>query len=777
MLLLLDDLQWADELTLGWLEHLLRTERLGRVPLLFLGTYRSEELGPHRDAALQRLIEAPGAVPLRLGRLDAAAVGRIVSDMLALEGPPEGFVRFLARHSEGNPFFVAEYLRVAIAEGVLYRSKGLWQVAQESREPVPEGLYEALPLPRSLRETVQRRLETLSPEAQHLAEAAAVLGREVDESLLLAVIQREAGYGLEALEELRVREVLEETTAGSFRFAHDKLREVAYERIGAEPRHALHRAAAEAIEAGRPAAPVQLRDERLATLGHHWEQAGARDKARGCYLAAARTARDRYALNDAYELYRAYLRLVERETAESIEARSEAAYEVLYPQGKMDEAKVLLEQALGLARQSGDLRLEATLLGNLGWLHNQQAELEEARALYDQALAVSRQAGDRPGEGTALNRLGVLHKDQGLVQEARSLYEQALAVALDIGDQRLEEVTLGNLGWLLSQKGKMEEAWALYERGLAIARHNGDRAGEGMMLGRMGTLLSFLGRIEESRALQEQALGIQREIGNPRNEGRDLGNLGVLYFDQGQLEEAWEWFEQALAVQRQINDRLAEALTLGHQGLVRAAQNRPNEARALCEKALAFARQLGDRLCEGTVLGYLGSVLGDQGLVDEALRLCSEALAILRQVGSPRIEGWVLAHLARQRRRTSPHPDKALELAQACAAVLQSSGRDLLPLAVAEQGHALLGAGRSAAAELQEVRALSSEFGRTGATSECGRALARLERAQAAFEAGRPLFRGEIWEDIPEGLRCWLIENGQAGEPFTGSKAGASGEP
>ncbi|WP_375769783.1 protein kinase [Archangium gephyra] len=265
MLLVIDDLQWADELSLGVLDYL-QSGFLGESHVLVVGTYRSEEL----DAALRLLLAAPGVTHRALGQLDESMVARMVEDMLALPSAPDSFVRFLATRSAGNPFFVAEYLRTAIDERLLFRDVfGRWQVAAGG--DTLDRLHEELPLPGVLHDLVGRRLEGVSPEARGVLEMAAVLGRELDADVLAAA----AGLGdvqeLEVLEELRARHVLEDAGGGRLRFVHDKLREIAYEGILPGRRGPLHRAAAMALEAhhAEEGVPPAL----YPVLAHHFELA------------------------------------------------------------------------------------------------------------------------------------------------------------------------------------------------------------------------------------------------------------------------------------------------------------------------------------------------------------------------------------------------------------------------------------------------------------------------------------------------------------------------
>jgi tetratricopeptide (TPR) repeat protein len=270
LLLVLDDLQWADELTLGMLASL-PEDFFDAAPIVILGTYRSEE----KHEGLGELIKAAGTVHVELGRLDEGTVGHIVADMLALPAAPEAVTRFLANQSEGNPFFVAEYLRTAVAENLLRRNEyGLWEVPSQGKEVAR--LTEALPLPRSLRELVGRRLERLGSSARKLAEGASVLGRELDFDLLVALGESSESEILSGLEELIARQVLEEHEAGRLRFVHDKLREVAYEGIEPTRKRRLHHAAALGLEAA--AERMGMLPLRYSELAQHFAMAGVADK-------------------------------------------------------------------------------------------------------------------------------------------------------------------------------------------------------------------------------------------------------------------------------------------------------------------------------------------------------------------------------------------------------------------------------------------------------------------------------------------------------------------
>jgi predicted ATPase len=713
LLLVLDDLQWADELTLGFLEFLVDTGWLGRRCVLVLGTYRTEEAcaGTDQLSALQRLLDRPQVTHLRLGRLAEREVGALVGDMLALSEPPPDLVRSLARHSEGNPFFVAEYLRTAVAEGLLDRDGGAWRVAEAEVPGLMQARYETLPLPGSLRELVGRRLSGLSQEALRLLEGAAVLGRRSDEELLARVGRTSVAEAMEAIRELVARQVLEELESGRLQFVHDKIREVAYEQIPSERRPELHRLAAQAIEASPEEGP-----EEPSRLGYHWERAGEIDKAKSCYVAAAHLARERHALAEAEGLYYAYLRLAERPDAQVLQVRADLG-EILLLQGRIPEAEAIHRKALEEARSLGERAVEGQMLWDLAAIRQRTGDMDAAQGLYEQALALAREIGDRRLEGRALGGMARLHLSQGRPDEAYPLYVQALEIRRQLGDRQAEGILLGNLANLRSDQGRADEARELYEQALAIHRQSGNRRYEGIAAGNLANLCSDQGRFEEARDLYERALAIHREIGDRTAEGISSGNLARLLHEQGNEDQAAELLQQALAIHRQVGNRQYEAIVLGDLGELEAGRGRVGQAQELLAHSLEAARQVRDRRTEGVALACLGVLARRTAELGTAGRRLEEAERLLRNSGA------------------------------------------LLPLAscLCERGHVALANHELDAARTlnEEARRLAAEL-RAEPRSHLGKRLSALRRAVEAFEAGRPLWRGECPECVPAPLRVRL---------------------
>lgn len=331
LVLVLDDLQWADEFSLSFLSE--RARELAERAVLFVVTQRSEE--PREElAALAR----QAALRVDLGLLALDETRQLTKELLGASELPEGLAELLQAKSEGNPLFVAEYVRALLSRGVLHQDAGgRWVFPTEF-----ELKADAVEVPRSLEALLVLRTENLSEAAQETFRFAAVIGREFDVERLAS--DRDPFARAEALEELVARQILECTAPGRYRFAHDKLREVGERQLPEALRASLHRRAAERLEELSRVEGRDLSDR----IGYHWARAGEPERALGYLERAAETARATFTLGRARDLYGLALAQCELlpRTQEIAARLNEALAEVLVAQARHREARQRLESVL-----------------------------------------------------------------------------------------------------------------------------------------------------------------------------------------------------------------------------------------------------------------------------------------------------------------------------------------------------------------------------------------------------------------------------------------------
>jgi tetratricopeptide (TPR) repeat protein len=292
----------------------------------------------------------------------------------------------------------------------------------------------------------------------------------------------------------------------------------------------------------------------------------------------------------------------------------------------------------------------------------------------------------------------------------------------------------------------------------------------------LARLSSRPGRLEEAQELCGQAVALLRQAGDWWGEAYSLITLAIVHQYRGQPEVARELCRQALALFGQRSDRVEHGVLLYHAAWLHQSAGRLDDAQALYEQALDLARQLGDQRGEIYNLGKLALMHHAQGRPAQALHLCGQALPLSRQVGDRANEGWLLLIRSRLERHGAGDTEKALHLVEAAEALLICVGdQRVLVQVLCDRAFVQLARGESARELLHRAQQLVQDFG-LGPESPPSAWVGRLCHAQEAFEAGRPLFRGEYWADIPAGLRQWLIRTGRAGEPFASLEAAIAGE-
>ncbi|MFC1852509.1 tetratricopeptide repeat protein [candidate division CSSED10-310 bacterium] len=716
ILLIFDDLQWGDDLTLDFLQLLLERRIPQTHALTVVGLYRSEEI----TTGLKEILTSEALLRMNLSRLAENAVDQIIKDMLALASFPRELSKFLARYSRGNPFFVTEFIKTAVGEDLISRDdEGQWQVGKHTDGQATYQDFEALRLPRSIMALIKRRIKQLPTHALHIAEAAAVIGRESATFLLQDVSQLPDEIFLDALAELSRQQFLEQSEPGSFRFIHDKIREVIYNNIRKKRKTRLHHQAALSIEEFFK----DTWEDVQAVLGKHWERADDPEKALENYLAAARLAVNQHAYGEAEKLYRSYLQLTVMHSRESIRVMNELGRYVLQIQARIREARHEHELALRRAQAIKDKSGIAESLLNLGWIDYAIAgNMEKAQQRFETGLEMIRKTDDRLLEGSILNHLANLHHAQGNLDQAEIIYLDALTIHRQVHHRKGEAKILSNLASLHKQKGKIDEAKRLFEHALMLNQEMGDRIYEGVILGSLANLHQLMGEIDQALTLYEQALIINRETGARQSEVINCINLGSLLMEQKNI----------------------------------------TKARTLFKESLKISQMIGAKRLEGVIFGNLGSIHHELGNVEKAYQHFQAALTIHSEVDNRIFKGWILCQIATLQRQTRGSPRKITELLTESEKLIRKSGHTMaIVYFLCECGHHAISRKYSAQQYLTKA-VLEIESMKIQPESRLQRMIAKLERAQKALEAGETerLHQGELITDISPGLRQWLQDKG-----------------
>jgi class 3 adenylate cyclase len=541
LVLVLDDLHWADKASLLLLQFLAR--ELGTDRLLLLGTYRDVELRRQHPLSetLAELARNPLCERILLRGLARDDVARFIEATTG-RAPADALVEAVFRETEGNPFFVHEVVRLLAADGRLERP--------------PAGGSWSLEIPQGVREVVGRRLNRLSEECNQALAVASVIGREFD----LAVLQRVA-----ELPEERLLETLDEAIAarvvgdvpearGRYRFSHALVRETLYEELNTPRRVRLHgRVGAVLDELHR-----DTEGPHLAEISHHCfqaVQAGGIDHAveaatRAGDWAAGRMAHEEAAVH--YERAVQALELGEKPDRARLASLVVRLAELQKDAGVTERGRETSLRGAALARELGSAELLARAAiaygGNFPVIEMGRMDVTMI-ALAEEALAAL------GGEGSqlrvaVLSRLATEFFFGGESDRIEVLQLEAIAIARDLGDPAALAHALSNVGfrrmrWTTDDWLRVREQ---HEEVIRLCEQTGDTGRAHFATAGLVTADLSLGRRElVDRDIARGAL-LAREARNPASRYFPVMYRAMTALLEGRFAEGSALAQEALHV-------------------------------------------------------------------------------------------------------------------------------------------------------------------------------------------------------------------------------------
>ena len=620
-LVVVDDLQWADDGTVELLPFLLRNTRASRI--LFVLLVRTDE--PDADAAIRRLLAEldrdTGVERLELGPLDQTD-SRALMEARGTADTPADRLDDLLRRAGGNPFYLEQ---LAVGSG-----------GDQAISP-------------GLREVLAAQVADLPPRTRQVLRAAAAAGRRVDDEILAAVLEAPHAEVADALRVALDRRILVDADGvGGYSFRHALLREVAYGELLYGERDRLHAAFAEQLGRRGQVGGVPVT---AAELAYHWDAARNVDRAVPAWMDAGLAAERIYAFADARRAYERALELsaegsVDFDRAEALHHAADAAVLI----GDYAAAVELGRRAIDAAAADPDAAPArvGSLQERLRWYLWEAGDVAAAAEALTEALRLIPDLPPTRARARAFAHLAGLRLTTGDAEGAVEPARQALAVARSVdGGDGEAALALGILGWITATGGRVEEGLDLFHEGLDIAERLGGV--EGIALGQtnLAALLDRLGRSEASLDAATTGFERLRELGVSRTYGGVLaGHAAKALFDLGRWSEAATRADAGLEL-----DPSGPAAAWLHVVHARIDTNQGRLGDAAAH--LAKARSLMDGLSRSrsylpALLGAEAELAASRGDRAAAWSVAEQALAAVRtgRTLDPTL-GWVVWHVIR----------------------------------------------------------------------------------------------------------------------------------
>ncbi len=714
VLLILEDLHWADDSSLDLLQFL--ADSIREAPILLVAISRPIEEGP-LNALAQRSGKRLGEqfLPVVLNTLSQDQSEQLLDHLLAVLTLPETLRHEILERAAGNPFYLEEILRMLLDRGVLLREGERLSLA-------PGADLTDLGVPETLKGLILARFDRLGSAEREFLQVASAVGRSFSLALLQEVVGGSEARRFDAvLPVLAEREFIlpaQGLHGSEYQFQHILVSDAIYSTLLSRNRADLH---------GRIGAAIERLysdhlDEQIELLARHFSWSNLSDRALHYLILAGRKAARSFLNRQAQQYYEEALALLPKtayttdqelelhtgigdvlvflgeyanarehfQTAlaltgalplgQQVQARSNLQRKIgttYERQGDYDQALTCMNDAMSaLTAISSRYPVErARVLNEIGFIYMRRAQLDEAEKYLQRALW-SVEPSTQPGVVASIyNRLGGVYFIKEDLKTASEYARRSLELRQETGDLSGVARMYNNLAMLEWRQGNWDEAISIFTRAGKLQADLHDVEGEAEVHTNLGLLLTEKGELTEARRLLEAALRTGQQIGHAFLEGMAYQALGYCAQAAQQWQEAYDDSRRSEQIFREMNSPENVIDVLLVIGAACVELEKLQEAAQSVEQITAVLPERGDD--PGAVLQQVraaclrGRILAARGEIDAARQVLEDCAEQFQAVDSRLDLGRVLFQLARLSQQAGDAADASRYASQARAIFAQ----------------------------------------------------------------------------------------------------------
>jgi tetratricopeptide (TPR) repeat protein len=597
LLVVLDDLQWADPSSILLLHYLARGVQ--KTPLLLLGAYRSGEIDSKHPLTpvLAELNRERLSQSISLKRMSLDEISMMIRQMLEQHDVPAEFCSLVYEKTRGNPFFVEEVVKSLKEENLIYLEDNKWRTRDISRIELPE----------TVKSVVKARIDRLDDECQKVLTMASLVGNDFTPDALQEVI---------GLKEMDLRTILDQLLRTGLlkygvvhgedicSFTDTVVRDTVYEEVGTFERKKLHGI----VGTGLEKAYAGKIEEHFGELANHFLEAGDKNKALDYCIKAGEKAAKVYANGEAAFYLQSALRLLEekegalREKAsvletlgnvkklvgehdacikcwnECLSCGKELCDNELVSRlhckmanvfweniGDAEKAKVHHEIALEILENEPETVALASLYEDIANQLSMSGETSEALPWAQKALDVAKRMNSDEAMARSCVVLGSIMNWAGNKKEGLEYCEKGLRIALDRDFLDTAVWAYNEVAGVLPEE-ETEKIIEYYEKGYALARKIGVIFRQSWLASSLASFYMGTGDMNRAVLMAEESAALDRKSGNVTHLSISLGRLGSAYQILGEWDKTEQYYDEALRISLGLNDFQSTILSHARAG-------------------------------------------------------------------------------------------------------------------------------------------------------------------------------------------------------------------
>lgn len=626
LILVLDDLQWADPSSLSMMHYIVRG--IYREKLFLLGAYRDSEI--EEKHPLSPIISELNRIRLlqfiQLNRMSKDDTAKFVLELLGQKDVPPEFCDLVYEKTLGNPFFVEEVITSLKEEKAIVREEGTYVI-----KTTDDVLF-----PKTVKDVLKARINRVDEESQKVLGLAAFIGNDFTLKTLLEVTGLEESKLLELIEKTEEKGLLKcklHHGEDKISFSDILIRDVLYEEVSPLKKKRIHSIVGIAVEK----VYASNIDEHYGELASHFLESGDKQKALDYFVKAGKQAQLVYANSEAAFYFEEATNLLEKEKSKPREKADvlEMLGDVKGILGDYVTSLKHLNESLSLWNQLMDKKSTARLhrkIANILW--SKMGNKGEANEHYDIALKILELVPEsielaslRADRADALFHAGdieiALFLSHKALETAKKLsayeviassylvfgeifwmkgdqkkslesFKKALNAALKIRYAEAAIEAYNWLGYMLSSSEKMEKSMEYYQKGYELAKKTGAISAQSKIGNFLAQEYVDMGELKTALPLAEEAVAIDRKIGHLHNLSLSLWGLGHLYKILGEWDKSEQCLYEMLSISKQANFAIQIPLAyFGLAGLFMEREEHEKVANLLVKGFEVFRGKIG----------------------------------------------------------------------------------------------------------------------------------------------------------------------------------------
>ncbi len=662
LILLLDDIQWADKASIGLFSFLARN--IGDLPFILVGIHRPPEIITDYDTTslielIRQLNIEDLAENISLERLNQVETSEVIIKLFDNQSVDNEVINKVFRQSEGNPLFIGELVNLFRDKGLVEFKVNTWKLKKKNGSEL---------VSKKVQDVIRQRIDYLDGQTKEILQVASCEGEYFQSDILSGILKINRLDLLKMLQSLEIENKIIRHEHKLYRFDHILMKEVIYDSIIPELREEYHQLIAQWLIENHG-----NKDEYASRISHHLIFAGREDQSLDYLLRAAIRARDLYAVEEALNNYNKLSDICKRRGISNenyIIPLEEGLGDVYVTLGRSEEARNHYKNYLNIAKARQDNFQLVRAFRKFAECDRIMGNIESAENFCIQALELAEKINNKNELLESLNTLAFINASKGEYSSTIEISDKTLGLANDLDDQKNKSISLSNLGFAYWHLGNYPLAMENFNIALDIQRSIGDNRG-------LSTTLNFLGlaywKYEDAIISSQESVEIKNKIADFRKIPGSLNVIGDVYRDIGDIEKAISYHKQSLELARGhqnigamcdnirdlgedyfLNGDFDKALSfysevqhLATSSNIKWYQTRTyislselylilgnlEEAKKNIKTGLEYSNEIGAKDLIIEALWTNAKIKAKENLLDESYKLFNEAIVIARAVG------------------------------------------------------------------------------------------------------------------------------------------------